>query len=100
MTPGNIDTLLTVFGILSFTGLSLVGLKIILGASIRRRELAAAPDPSQLAEIVESLRADTAALREQVTGEVSELHERLDFAERMLTRGKRESEAPGGTAAQ
>ena len=36
---------------------------------------------------MDALRADTESLRDQVGSEVTDLHERLDFAERILSRG-------------
>ncbi len=84
MTPHNIDTLLTILGIIAFSGLGLIGLKIFVNAWVRRKELAGT-DLSELPQTVESLRTDTDALRAQLTAEITELHERMDFAERILT---------------
>ena len=95
MTPGNIETLLTILGILSLTGLGLVGLKIVLNAWVRRKELAGGGDVASLSESVEALRADTEELRDRFGTEVADLHERVDFAERLLARGSFKPEGRG-----
>lgn len=48
--------------------------------------LPAPPDPALLAEV------------EQLRAEVAELHERMDFAERLLARPREPESAPGGGA--
>jgi len=87
MTPGNIETLIMIIGLLAMSGLGLIGLKIFVTAWIKRKEIAAGGDAAGLAEAVEALRADTYERLEHLAGEVSELQERVDFAERMLTKG-------------
>jgi hypothetical protein len=95
MTPSNIEMLLMVFGLLSLGGVGLIALKMILSTWIRRKEIASAGDVAKLAETVASLRNDTDLLRDQVGAEVADLHERLDFAERLLTRGSPDSKNRG-----
>lgn len=87
MTPGNIETLLMVLGTLAMSGLGLIGLKIFVTAWIKRKEIAAGGDAGGLADAIETLRADTYERLEHLAGEVSELQERVDFAERLLTKG-------------
>jgi hypothetical protein len=88
MTPGNIDTLFTVMGILTVSGFSLIALKIVVGAWIRRKELGAGgTDSAKLLDAVEALRAENYEMREHLSGEIAEIQERIDFTERMLARG-------------
>ncbi len=88
MTPGNIDTLIAFLGVMGFVSLGLVGLKIFMGAWVKRKEIAAGGDASQLLDAIEALRSDQDELRTQLGGEITDLHERLDFAERLLTKGQ------------
>jgi hypothetical protein len=88
MTPGNIETLITVIGIAGFLSLGLVGLKIVVGAWVKRKELVAGGDTEKLMEAIDALRSEQDELRAQLGGEIADLHERLDFAERMLTKGQ------------
>lgn len=50
-------------------------------------------DTRTLIETMEGLRDDIDALRQDVVGQVNELHERVDFAERLLARNPR-ADAP------
>ncbi len=79
-----------VMGALAFSGIVLIGFKIFLNAWVRKKDLPGSDQIASLAEVVESLRAETEGLRDQLSGEIAEVQERLDFAERMLTRGSRE----------
>ena len=88
MTPGNIELLIAIIGATGFVSLGLVGLKIFVGAWIKRKEIATGGDASQLLDAIEALRSDQDELRAQMGGEISDLHERLDFAERLLTKGQ------------
>ena len=88
MTPSNIELLIAILGAMGIISLSLVGLKIFVGAWIKRKEIATGGDASQLLEALEALRSDQDELRTQLGGEISDLHERLDFAERLLTKGQ------------
>jgi len=87
MTPGNVETLIMVIGSLAFGGIGLVGLKILVGAWVKRKELAARSDVPKIMEAIDALRADQETLRDQLGGEIAELNERVDFAERLLSRG-------------
>lgn len=88
MTPSNIELLITVFGALAGGAMGLGAIKIIATAWIRKKELAAGGgDLERLVEAVEALRAETAYMRDQLGAEISDVHERLEFAERLLTRG-------------
>lgn len=72
-----------IFGGLTVFGLSMSPVGRALAERIRGRSVGQ-PDPEVLAELDE-LRADMA-----------ELHERLDFAERMLARREEPGRLPGG----
>ena len=91
MTPSNIELLITVIGALTGGALGLGAIKIIASAWIRKKELAAGGgEIEKLVEAMEALRSETAYMRDQFGAEISEVHERLEFAERLLTRGSAE----------
>jgi len=92
VTPGNIETLITVIGIMGFFSLGLVGLKIFVAAWVKRKELAEGGEAQRLLDAIELLRSDQDELRVQLSGEIADLHERLDFAERLLTKGQYDSQ--------
>jgi hypothetical protein len=87
MTPGNVETLIMVIGALVGSGMALIGLKILVSAWVKRKELTAGGDISKIIESIDVIRAEQDALREQLGGELAELHERVDFAERLLSKG-------------
>ena len=89
MTPSNIELLIAILGAMGIISLSLVALKIFVGAWVKRKEIAGGGDTSQLLEAIEALRSDQDDLRAQLGGEITDLHERLDFAERLLTKGQK-----------
>jgi len=83
-----IELLAPVFAITAVGTMVLIGLKMryTYKANLMHRE-----DPQQverLTDAVEQLHEDFRVLR----GEVTELHERVDFAERMLTSGNQKAE--------
>jgi hypothetical protein len=88
MTPSNIDLLITVLGALAGGAMGLGAIKIIVSAWIRKKELASGgEDLERLIESVEALRSETALMQDHIGAEIADVHERLEFAERMLTRG-------------
>ncbi len=91
MTPGNIDLLITVIGALAGGLMGLGAIKIIVSGWIRRKEMAAGgaggEEIEKLTDAVEALREETAYMRDQLGAEISDMHDRLEFAERLLTRG-------------
>jgi hypothetical protein len=92
MTPSNIELLITVFGALAGGAMGLGAIKIIVSAWVRKKELTTGGnDIEKLTEAVEALRSEMAYTRDQLGAEISDVHERLEFAERMLTRGTPES---------
>jgi hypothetical protein len=76
-----IAPLLALLGVGTF---SLIGLRMYLGHRTRRLELSAGQLSAHLEETIEELRHEVQGLR----GDVGELQERVDFAERLLTRGQ------------
>ena len=81
MSPGVLGT---IAGILAICGvLTLIGMKIRLDAKIRLQQGAPREEIERLTDLVEGLRDEVRLLRD----EFGELHERVDFAERVLSRG-------------
>lgn len=76
-----IAPLLALLGVGAF---SLIGLRMYLGYRTRRLELTERAPSAHLEEAIEELRHEVQGLR----GDVGELHERVDFAERLLTKGQ------------
>jgi hypothetical protein len=76
-----IAPLIALLGIGTFT---LLGLRMYLGYRTKRLELSAGQPSAHLEEAIEELRHEVQGLR----GDVGELQERVDFAERLLTRGQ------------
>lgn len=88
MTPSNIELLITVLGALAAGGMGLGAIKIITSAWIRKKELTSGgSEIEKLVSAVEALRSETTYMKDQLGAEISDVHERLEFAERMLTRG-------------
>lgn len=81
MDPDFIGPLIALLGFGTF---SLIGLRMYLSYRTRRFELTSGAVAPRLEELVEDLRQEVQALR----GDVGELHERVDFAERLLAKGK------------
>ena len=62
----------------------LVGMKMRLSAKVQLQQGSKSEDVERLADAVDGLHEEVRMLRE----ESAELHERMDFAERMLSSGK------------
>ncbi len=91
MTPSNIELLITVIGALAGGAMGLGAIKIIVSAWIRKKEISAGGgEIEKLIDAMEALRSETAYMRDHLSAEISDVHERLEFAERMLTRGSAE----------
>ncbi len=88
MTPDAIEALAALTGMTSIGILVLVGLKMRFNHKFRMRETPAG-EHERLTEAVEQLQDEVRLMREEFT----ELHERVDFAERLLARGKSPDEA-------
>ena len=85
-----------IYPLLRLAALVSVGVFTVMGMKAwyrhreRRSNQIGAGDFERLAEAVESLHEQTAILRE----EFQELHERIDFAERVLSHGRQERRLP------
>ncbi len=64
--------------------LFLIGMKMRLSAKVQLQEGSKSEDVERLADAVDGLHEEVRMLREEYT----ELHERMDFAERMLSTGQ------------
>jgi hypothetical protein len=85
MQPWIVDAIAPLIALLGLGTFSLIGLRMWLGYKARRLELGSGRgDPTRVEELVEELRTELQLLR----GDVNDLHERLDFTERVLTRGQ------------
>ncbi len=71
----------TLFGVGTFT---LIGLRMFLTYRAKRFENPGPEQVQRLVETMEALRQDVADTR----AELSDLHERVDFAERLLTKAR------------
>ncbi len=80
MGPFEAQVLSTVFGVAG----GVTALALILRFMLRRKEIEAHGGESELAPLVDGLRDEMNDMRAQLT----EVHERLDFAERLLTEGR------------
>ncbi len=72
---------------LAMTGIGimiLVGMKMRLSAKVQLQQGSKSEEVERLADAVEGLHEEVRMLRE----DYAELHERMDFAERMLSSGK------------
>jgi len=88
MPPAIVEAIAPLLGLVTVGVFVLAGLRTYLAYKAKRLELGAGGEPSNIEALVEDLRNEVQALR----GDIAELHERVDFAERLLTRG-----SPGGT---
>lgn len=78
--------------LIGFAG-GVAALAAILRYKLRRRELESGTS-AETAQAVEALRQEIHDLRAEHAEQLNEVYERLDFAERMLTRGR--TEGAGG----
>lgn len=90
MPPEMLDAIGPLIALGGLGVFSLIGLRMLLAYRTRRMELSAGGDAGRIEEVVESLRAEVQLLR----GEVGELHERVDFTERLLARTAGASSPP------
>ena len=89
MGPFEAQAISVVFGVLG----SVTALGMIMRFMLRRKELEVKSGDADLAPAVDALRDELHDVRAQLT----EVHERLDFAERLLTEG-RASRGPTGAS--
>ncbi len=89
MDPGVVGVFIPILGILG--GFGLVGLKIWTNHKLKMRETPDG-DSERLTEAVQQLHDEFGSMRE----EVAELHERMDFTERILSEARsRNAIGPG-----
>ena len=84
MPPQIIDVIPAVMVLTTVGTIFLVGLKIRLGAKLQLQKGSKSEDVERLADAVDGLHEEVRMLREEYT----ELQERMDFTERMLSTGK------------
>jgi hypothetical protein len=86
MNPDGIFALIALFGM---AGFSLTGLKMFLNYRAKRLELSGgSADTRRLEELVGELRDEVRLEARYLRAEITDLQERMDFAERLLTRGQ------------
>ena len=90
MPPHVLDAIAPLIATFALGGFTLAGLKMYWSYKTRRLEIEGGRPSGKVDEVLDDLRGELHALR----ADVSELHERMDFAERLLTRGAGESGAP------
>ncbi len=83
MTPDAIEALAALTGLTSIGILVLVGLKMRFNHKFRMRETPAGEN-ERLTEAVEQLQDEVRLMREEFV----DLHDRVDFTERMLSEGR------------
>ena len=84
MPPEIIEAIGPVLAIISIGTMILVGMKMRLSAKVQLQQGSKGEDMERLADAVDGLHEEVRMLRE----EYGELHERMDFAERMLSSGR------------
>jgi hypothetical protein len=84
MPPDVLGGLVGVIGATSAGIIILVGLKMRFNHKFRMRERPEGEDTERLTEAVEQLTDEVRSMRE----EFADLHERVDFTERMLSQGE------------
>ncbi len=84
MPPEIIEAIGPFLAIISIGTMILVGMKMRLSAKVQLQQGSKGEDVERLADAVDGLHEEVRILRE----EYGELHERMDFAERILSTGK------------
>lgn len=84
MPPQIIEVIPAVMVLTTLGTIFLIGMKMRLSAKAQLQRGSKSEDVERLADAVDGLHEDVRMLRE----EYAELHERMDFAERMLSTGK------------
>ncbi len=88
MTPDVLELLVGMVAVIGLFSTVMVGMKMRFSHNLRMREMPTGEN-ERLTEAVEQLQDEVRLMREEFT----ELHERVDFAERLLARGKSPDEA-------
>ena len=84
MPPHVLDAIAPLIATFALGGFTLAGLKMYWSYKTRRLEIEGGGSSRKADEALEDVRAEVQALR----ADLGELHERMDFAERLLTRGQ------------
>jgi hypothetical protein len=85
MPPGLIDAIAPLIAMVGVGTFTLLGVRMLFAYKAKKLEIERGGGSSErVEELMGDLRNEMHALR----GEVGELQERLDFAERLLTRGQ------------
>ncbi len=84
MPPEILEFIAPLMIITTIGTLFLIGMKMRLSAKVQLQEGSKSEDVERLADAVDGLHEEVRMLREEYT----ELHERMDFAERMLSTGQ------------
>lgn len=84
MPPHVLDAIAPLIATFALGGFTLAGLKMYWSYKTRRLEIEGGGSSGKTEEALEDVRAEVQALR----ADLGELHERMDFAERLLTRGQ------------
>jgi hypothetical protein len=84
MPPEIVEAIAPFLAMTAIGTLILVGMKMRLSAKVQLQQGSKSEDVERLADAVDGLHEEVRMLREEYT----ELHERMDFAERMLSSGK------------
>jgi hypothetical protein len=92
MTPGELETIAILTAFFGTGTFLLIGLKMFLTYRSRRLPGSGGEDVRQLSETVDDLRRDLADTR----AELADVHERMDFAERLLTKARDAGRLEGG----
>ncbi len=90
MGPFEVQIFSTVFGVLG--GVAALGLILRFKLKKKELEMGAGAGDAELGPVVDALRDDLNDTRAQL----ADMHERLDFAERLLTAGRGSQDEKGG----
>jgi len=91
LTPDSLEFIAPLIATFALGGFTLAGLKMYWGYKTRRLEIEEHRSSPKIDEGFDELRSEMQALRT----EVGELHERIDFAERLLARGQADVHGSG-----
>ncbi len=89
MPPDIIEFIAPLMGVTSVGIMILIGMKMRLSAKVKLQQGSKGEELDRLTDAVEGLTEEIRMLRD----EYGELHDRMDFAERLLVRGKSPDEA-------
>ena len=89
MPPEVIDAIAPLIAVITVGTMILVGMKMRLSAKVKLQQGSRDEELDRLTDAVEGLAEEMRMLRD----EYGELHDRVDFAERLLARGRSPDEA-------